>query len=191
MTYGRSYPTANGVDDDLASFLAPLPSFAKEAANWGRHRFDLTDYLAEEQPPLRYVTSSRAVLIDGDDVLVVRDPGGNHVMPGGRLEAGESPEDALRRELLEETGWTIARLQRIGFRHFHHLTPEPPGWTYPYPNFIQVVYACAPGEYRPERMEPDEFVLGAEFVPIVEAKRLDLDAGQPGFLDAAVAALST
>ena len=36
-------------------------------------------------------------------------------------------------------------------------------------------------------MEPDEYVLGAEFVPIVEAKRLDLDAGQPGFLDAAVA----
>ena len=179
------------MDDGLAEFLAPLPSLATEAVMWAPHRFHLTYYLAEQQPPLPYVTSSRAVLIDGDDVLVVRDPGGNHVMPGGRLEAGESTEDALRRELLEETGWTIARLQRIGFRHFHHLTPEPPGWTYPYPDFIQVVYACAPGEYRPERMEPDEFVLGAEFVPIVEARRLDLDAGQPGFLDAAVAALST
>ena len=115
---------------------------------WAPHRFHLTYYLAEQQPPLPYVASSRAVLVDGDDVLVVRGPGGNHVMPGGRLEAGESTEDALRRELLEETGWTIARLQLIGFRHFHHLTPEPPGWTYPYPDFLQVVYACAPGEYR-------------------------------------------
>ncbi len=136
------------------------------------------------------MTSSKAVLVDGEDVLVVRDPGGNHVVPGGRLEAGESTEDALRRELLEETGWTIARLQLIGFRHFHHLTPEAPGWAYPYPDFIQVVYACAPGEYRPEAMEIDEYVLGAEFVPIVEARRLYLDAGQPGFLDAAVTALS-
>ena len=40
-------------------------------------------------------------------------------------------------------------------------------------------------------MEPDAFVLGSEFLPIAEARRLDLDAGQPGFLDAAVDALST
>ena len=52
-------------------------------------------------------------------------------MPGGRLEAGESPEDALRREVAEETGWTISRLRRIGFRHFRHLTPKPDDWTYP------------------------------------------------------------
>ena len=57
------------------------------------------------------------MLIDGEDVLVVRDPGGQDVMPGGRLEAGESLEDALRREVAEETGWTISRLRRIGFRH--------------------------------------------------------------------------
>ena len=178
------------MDDDLAAFLAPLPSLATDAVIWAPHRFHLTDYLAEEQPPLPYVTSSRAVLVDGDDVLIVHAPDGNHVMPGGKLEAGESPEDALRRELLEETGWTIARLQLIGFRHFHHLTPKPPGWTYPHPDFLQVVYACVPGEYRPERMEPDEYVLGTKFLPIAEARRLDLDAGQPGFLDAAVAALS-
>lgn len=175
----------------MAAFLAPRASFAEETVDWGKHQLHVKDYLAERQPPLPFVTSSRAVLIDGDDVLVVRDPGGQHVMPGGRLEAGESLEDALRREVIEETGWTIARLRQIGFRHFRHLTPKPDGWTYPYPHFLQVVYACAPGEYRPQLMEPDEYVLGSEFLPIAEARRLDLDAGQPGFLDAAVAALST
>ena len=175
--------------DDLAAFLAPLSPFAEEEVEWGSHRMALTDYLTEAEPPLPHVTSSRAVLVDGDEVLVVRDPGGNHVLPGGRLEASEFPEDALRREVLEETGWTIARLQRIGFRHFHHLTPKPDGWSYPYPDFIQVVYACTPGEHRPEFMQPDEYVLSAEFMPIPEVEQLELDAGQAGFLDAAVAAL--
>ncbi len=179
------------MDNDLAAFLDPLTACAREEAVWDPHRLCLTYYLAEEQPPLPYVISSRAVLVDGDDVLVVRAPGGTHVMPGGRLEAGESPEDALRREVLEETGWTIARQQRIGFRHFRHLTPKPHDWPDPYPHFLQVVYACAPGEYRPELMEPDEFVLGTEFLPIVEARRLDMDVGQPAFLDAAVSALSS
>ena len=78
------------MDDDLAAFLDPLTFCAREEAVWGPHRLCLTYYLAEEQPPLPCVTSSRAVLVDGDDVLVVRDPGGSHVMPGGRLEAGES-----------------------------------------------------------------------------------------------------
>ena len=175
--------------DDLAAFLAPLSPFAEEEVEWSSHRMALTDYLTEAEPPLPHVTSSRAVLVDGDEVLVVRDPGGNHVLPGGRLEAGESPEEALRREVLEETRWTISRLQRIGFRHFRHLTPNPDGWSYPYPDFIQVVYACTPGERHPEPVEQDEYVLGAEFMPIADAKQLELDAGQPGYLDAAVAAL--
>ncbi len=179
------------MDDDLAAFLAPLTAFATEDTAWGPLRLRVTDYLTREQPPLPRVTSSRAVLIDGEHVLVVRDPGGRHVMPGGRLEAGESPEDALRREVLEETGRTIARSHQIGFRHFRHLTPKPDGWSYPYPHFLQVVYACAPGDHRPKLMEPEEYVLGAEFLPIAEARRLDLDAGQPGFLDAAVATLSS
>ena len=56
------------MDDELAAFLAPLTPFATEETL-------LTDYLADGQPPLPCVTSSRAVLIDGDDVLIVRDPG--------------------------------------------------------------------------------------------------------------------
>ena len=177
------------MDDALAAFLAPLTALMEATVDWGPHRLRLADYLTVEQPPLPCVTSSRAVLIAGDNVLAVRDPSGQQIMPGGRLEAGESPEDALRRKVLEETGWTIARLHRLGFRHFHHLTPKPDGWSYPYPDFLQVVYACAPDESHPQLMEPDEYVLGSEFMPIADARRLDLDAGQPGFLDAAGAAL--
>lgn len=38
-------------------------------------------------------------------------------IPGGMLEAGESPEEAAARELEEETGYRAGRLERLGFVH--------------------------------------------------------------------------
>ncbi|HET6775091.1 MAG TPA: NUDIX hydrolase [Acidimicrobiales bacterium] len=35
-------------------------------------------------------------------------------IPAGRIEAGESPEQAARRETLEETGWRPGPLTRVG-----------------------------------------------------------------------------
>jgi len=52
-----------------------------------------------------------AVVTDDDGkVLLARWTEGRRVawtMPGGGLEAGEDPEDAVRREVREETGYTV------------------------------------------------------------------------------------
>ena len=53
-----------------------------------------------------------AVIRDGDKYLLCKRPsakrhGGLWEFPGGKLEAGESLEDAARREILEELGATV------------------------------------------------------------------------------------
>ena len=174
------------MDDDLAAFLGPLTPFAEEIVTWPTGTMRLACYLTDRTPPRRYVTSARAVVTDGDRVLVVHDPINNHIMPGGRLEANETPEDALRREVLEETGWSLAWFRPIGILHFNYIDPLPEGWSYPHPDFLQIVYAGSPGEYHPELKEVDEYVLGSEFVEVSSARRLPLNAGQQVFLDTAL-----
>jgi 8-oxo-dGTP pyrophosphatase MutT (NUDIX family) len=95
---------------------------------------------------LRIRPAARAVVLDPDDrILLVRFefPGGSMfwATPGGGIEAGEVAEDAIRRELLEETGlvdvevgpavWTRLHIvpfiggQWDGQREQYHLVRTP------------------------------------------------------------------
>ena len=65
------------------------------------------------------VPAAVALVERGDRVLLVRRArppyAGTWDLPGGFLEAGETPPRALRRELREELGLDVGRIRLIGF----------------------------------------------------------------------------
>jgi 8-oxo-dGTP pyrophosphatase MutT (NUDIX family) len=135
------------------------------------------------------VTSVRAIVLSDTSVIVVRAPEGLHLLPGGRREPGEALVDTLTREVLEETGWTIGQIRLIGIKHYHHLTPEPIGYPYPYPDFVQLVYHAVAVQYLPEAREVDGYEIEIMLMPIAEALRLPLVASDHVWVGAATKGL--
>jgi 8-oxo-dGTP diphosphatase len=71
-----------------------------------------------------------AVIREADDVLVTEQeaPRREFQLPGGGIDPGEGALRALHRECLEETGWRIRVLRRVGaFQRFAYL-PEYDLW---------------------------------------------------------------
>lgn len=62
----------------------------------------------------RAVVTQKAVIRDGDEVLVVRDAkDGDWEFPGGRIDRTERPRDALLREVREETALEVQAAEPI------------------------------------------------------------------------------
>jgi len=108
------------------------------------------------------------------EVLLLRDRMGFWVFPKGHLEAGETPEEAAVREVLEETG-IRARV----------ISPLP-STAYVNPKGVrrEVVWFLMEGEGMP-RLEAG--MTGAGFFPVEEARRLLAFPEDLGLLEAALA----
>jgi hypothetical protein len=87
---------------------------------------------------------------------------------------------------LEETGWLIKDPDYFGFVHFRHLTPSPPGYSYPYPDFVHLLYVAAADQEVSHAKIMDDYVVEAKFVPLHEIEQLPLDSSQKLLLDAAI-----
>ena len=84
------------------------------------------------EPGRRYThrAGAYAILVRGRDLLATWQsaPQPELQLPGGGIDPGESPLQALHREVFEETGWTIAAPRRLGaFRRFVYM-PEYDMW---------------------------------------------------------------
>jgi len=172
------------IDDALAG----LTLLTEEPVVWadGQIRLRLRTYLGATAPPAERLTSARALIFQGDAVLVQRDVGSRHILPGGRLAPGETPEQTARREVLEETGWELGTLRPLGVLHYQHLTPRPSGYAYPYPDFYQVVYSAEALLCRPSARLDDGHEIDSCLLPLEQVRALGLPHGQRLLLEAAV-----
>lgn len=74
-------------------------------------------------------------------------------LPGGGIDEGESPTQALHREVMEETGWRISSPKRLGaFRRFVFM-PEYDLWA----EKVCHVYVARPTRQICEPLEPTHF----------------------------------
>lgn len=82
----------------------------------------------------RLPISVKAALVDGDRVCLLLNERDQWELPGGRLEAGESPEACLAREVREETGLEVSVDGLLDARFFQ---PAPEK------QIFVVVYRCS------------------------------------------------
>jgi 8-oxo-dGTP pyrophosphatase MutT (NUDIX family) len=179
------------MNDELRRFFARIVPIGGEDVSWsnGAMRLRVEAYLTTRLPPSSYVTSARAILVADRGCAVLRNADGVHVLPGGRLQADESIEAALRREILEETGCSISWSQPLGVLHFHHVTAKPPDYPYPYPDFVHVVFAVRGVPDDGFGGDLDGYETSLEFVSPPQLDRIALPQYQRHLVAAALALL--
>ncbi len=131
------------------------------------------------RPDRAYATrpGAYAVILEGRDVLVTEQtrPVREYQLPGGGIDPGEGTLPALHRECLEETGWRIRAVRRLGAFQRYAYMPEYDLWA----RKVCHVYLARPVL---ETGPPREDGHRAVWMPVETAVRLIGNDGDRAFL---------
>ena len=119
----------------------------------------------------------RGVVFDGEALLLVREQADGHwTLPGGWVEVGESPSEAVVREVREESGYETRAVKLLALfdRDRHASTPHQ--W--------HIWKAC----FRCELVdgiqhEPDDEIVETRFFKQAELPPLDAVRIAPGYVE--------
>lgn len=105
-------------------------------------------YLSDEFPELNLCASSYAFVFKDGNFLQTELKEGERPkrrfdIPGGHIDQGESPEEAVIRETFEETGVVINNPKLIAYMKItSSLSKEENTSKYPYPTSYMLFYLC-------------------------------------------------
>lgn len=97
------------------------------------------------------------------------------VLPGGRVEPGELLDEAVKREVEEETGLRVTSVGSLAFGTQHYAPGRDQPLIFLAFKVDVDVEATPEGPFQPD--DPDGLILEARFVPIAEAVELVLSVG--------------
>ncbi len=120
------------------------------------------------------------VIVEGDAMLLVGElnPKIGHLdvqMPGGGIDAGESPTQALHREVMEETGYRIAIERRIAQYQRYCYMPDYDMWA----RKIANIFLCRPIS---RTGTPDPLTQDVYWVPLDQAAEFITNPADSQFL---------
>ncbi len=134
--------------------------FEKELESFKKLGFLNHLNLSEEEGLLRPVTyNARAVVLlkNNKIILIKAENGGYHSIVGGGIEENETIEEALIREVKEESGYDISILCKIGYLEY---------WTKKYRKFDFCFLVQAIGEASPLSLTEQELNFGHEILEL-------------------------
>jgi ADP-ribose pyrophosphatase YjhB (NUDIX family) len=137
--------------------------------------------MSEERPPRRQRVAAYALLRRGGEVLLARMsphiPFQGWTLPGGGIDHGEDPREALRREVYEEAGLHVEPGRIVDVYSTHFTGSRPDGLVEDY-HGIALIYEA---ELLPQSRDVDPHVTDvggstdlAAWVPLGEARKLPL-----------------
>ncbi len=126
--------------------------------------------------------AAAGILRRGDEIVLVREAGPGEepswALPGGMIEEGELVTEGLAREVLEETGLIIERVDRLAFvtqvdvrQRDRHPAPFANGY-----HLTVWTFEIGSWSGEPAVDDPDGFVTEVAVVPLAEAS-LRLESG--------------
>lgn len=119
--------------------------------------------------PYRDRPGAYGILVGSDGMLLLVEQEGELQLPGGGIDPGESPLQALHREVREETGWRIAEPVRFAsFQRFSYL-PDYRYWA----RKVQAIYLARAVRELHAPLEPGH--VACWLAPSDASRKLDVE----------------
>ncbi|MEK7564593.1 MAG: NUDIX domain-containing protein [Patescibacteria group bacterium] len=107
---------------------------------WEKTQNKLTFKVSKSLPWDIRMTAIKCIIIRNNKILMTKVPRGWDI-PTGHIEEGETPEDALKREVFEETGTILHSYTLLGYLHSVKIKENKENKKYPKISAIPIFIA--------------------------------------------------